>query len=213
MGIPAQHLPHIFDRFYQVGHERTSRRDAAGSTFGPTRTDSADNTNDTPGTGIGLALVQELVQLQGGQISVESQPGQGTTFVVELPYRRVGPEEAAPDLAVRGHQVVNDDAWTESNEPRLLIVEDNDELARFIADSLPRTYHIRRAVNGRDGLEQALEHLPDLIISDVMMPLMDGFTLCNQLKTDLAHQSYSRYSADGQIVGRKSASWPFDGSG
>lgn len=219
VGIPAQHLPHIFDRFYQVGgtrfpagtsrprsvgHERTSHRDAAGTTFGPTRTDSADNTNDTPGTGIGLALVQELVQLQGGQISVESQPDQGTTFVVELPYRRVGPEEAAPDLAIRGHQLVNDDAWTESNEPQLLIVEDNDELARFIADSLPRTYHIRRAVNGRDGLEQALEHLPDLIISDVMMPLMDGFTLCNQLKTDLrtSHISVILLTAKSSVENR-----------
>ncbi|MBD2752518.1 hybrid sensor histidine kinase/response regulator transcription factor [Spirosoma validum] len=164
VGIHAQHLPHIFDRFYQVS-----------------------TTNATPGTGIGLALVQELVQLQGGQISVESQLNQGTTFVVELPYRPVDTSEAVPDVAAPWHRGVNDDAWTasdESDEPRLLLVEDNDELARFIAESLPMNYRIRRAVNGRDGLEQALEHVPDLIISDVMMPLMDGFTLCNQLKTD-----------------------------
>ena len=165
VGISAQHLPHIFDRFYQVS-----------------------DTNATPGTGIGLALVQELVQLQGGQISVESEPGQGTTFVVELPYRPVDASEAAPDGIVRWNREASADAWTatdESDEPRLLVVEDNDELARFIAESLPQNYRIRRAVNGRDGLEQALEHLPDLIISDVMMPLMDGFTLCSQLKTDL----------------------------
>ncbi|GAB3280475.1 hybrid sensor histidine kinase/response regulator transcription factor [Larkinella harenae] len=165
IGISAQHLPHIFDRFYQVSH-----------------------TNATPGTGIGLALVQELVHLQGGQISVESQLDKGTTFVVELPYRKVSSPEAAPDGMVHWNREASSDAWTatdKSDEPRLLVVEDNDELARFIADSLPQTYRIRRAVNGRDGLEQALEHLPDLIISDVMMPLMDGFTLCSQLKTDL----------------------------
>ncbi|GAB3497203.1 two-component regulator propeller domain-containing protein [Spirosoma knui] len=164
-GISAQHLPHIFDRFYQV-----------------------HDTNDTPGTGIGLALVQELVQLQGGRISVESQLHKGTTFVVELPYRRAAPSESTPDVTAPWEQIANDDAPTvaeQSEQPRLLIVEDNDELARFIAESLPHTYRIRRAVNGRDGLEQALEHLPDLIISDVMMPLMDGFTLCNQLKTDV----------------------------
>ena len=165
VGIPPQHLPHIFNRFYQVG-----------------------DIHATPGTGIGLALVQELVQLQGGQISVESQPNQGTTFVVELPYRRVDTAEAVLEEAAPWHRGANDDVWTasdESDEPRLLIVEDNDELARFIADSLPQNYRIRRAVNGRDGLQQALEHVPDLILSDVMMPLMDGFTLCNQLKTDL----------------------------
>ncbi|MBD2705882.1 response regulator [Spirosoma sp. BT702] len=191
-GIPAQHLPHIFDRFYQVGDAtlRPSLRDAAGLTAGPRRTGSvSDNdTVTTSGTGIGLALVQELVQLQGGQISVESQLNQGTTFVVELPYRRVDTSEAEPDGAATSNPEVNDDAWSSSDKPaeaRLLVVEDNDELARFIVESLPQHYRIRRAVNGRDGLEQALEHLPDLIISDVMMPLMDGFTLCSQLKTDL----------------------------
>lgn len=165
VGISTLHLPHIFDRFYQVS-----------------------DTKATPGTGIGLALVQELVHLQGGQISVESQLDQGTTFVVELPYRPVDTSEAAPDGIVHWNREASADAWTatdESDEPRLLIVEDNDELARFIAESLPEHYRIRRAVNGRDGLEQALDHLPDLIISDVMMPLMDGFTLCSQLKTDL----------------------------
>ncbi len=167
-GISAQHLPHIFDRFYQVG-------------------DTVTDTNTTPGTGIGLALVQELVQLQGGEISVESQLNQGTTFVVELPYRRVDASEAVSAVAVPWQREASDPTWIasdESDEPRLLVVEDNDELARFIIESMPQHYRIRRAVNGRDGLEQALEHVPDLIISDVMMPLMDGFTLCNQLKTD-----------------------------
>ncbi|GAB3890451.1 two-component regulator propeller domain-containing protein [Larkinella knui] len=162
IGIPAQHLPHIFDRFYQV-----------------------NNTNATPGTGIGLVLVQELVRLQGGQVWVESQPNQGTTFVVTLPYRKA--QEPAPD-PITSHRKFDPDAWLaadESIEPRVLIVEDHQELAQFIADSLPEHYRIRKAVNGLDGLEQALEYLPDLIISDVMMPGMDGLTLCGQLKTDL----------------------------
>ncbi|WP_154173155.1 ATP-binding protein [Larkinella terrae] len=174
IGIPAEHLPHIFDRFYQVSDRAA-----------------------TPGTGIGLALVQELVQLQGGQISVESQPTQGTKFAVLLPYRKVDLQGVTTEITTSGHRDMNANAWVaadDSIEPRLLIVEDNDELAQFIADSLPEHYRIRRAVNGRDGLDQALMYLPDLIISDVMMPVengtiqsgpeMDGFALCGQLKTD-----------------------------
>lgn len=179
VGIPAQHLPHIFDRFYQVGN--TEFRSSLW------RTGSVEDTNATPGTGIGLALVQELVQLQGGHISVESQLDQGTTFVVELPYRKAESTEQRVEgmwqAAANGAEIPSDISPTPQAE--LLVVEDNDELARFIAESLPQNYRIRRAVNGRDGLQQALEHLPDLIVSDVMMPLMDGFTLCNQLKTDL----------------------------
>lgn len=187
VGISGQHLPHIFDRFYQVS-----------------------DTNATQGTGIGLALVQELVQLQGGQISVESHPDQGTTFVVELPYRQAETSEASLNGIVPWNREAGADAWTatdESDEPRLLVVEDNDELAHFIAESLPQNYRIWRAVNGRDGLEQALEHVPDLIISDVMMPLMDGFTLCSQLKTDLRTSHIpvilltAKSSVDNRLVG------------
>ncbi|GAB3546127.1 hybrid sensor histidine kinase/response regulator transcription factor [Spirosoma fluminis] len=188
VGISAQDLPHIFDRFYQVSDtaDRVSHRPPQGVGTGRSRTGSDRDTTAVPGTGIGLALVHELVQLQGGHISVESQLHQGTTFVVELPYRRVDTSEAAPGVLAPRSPNVN--VWTasdESDEPRLLVVEDNDELARFIVESMPPHYRIQRAANGRDGLEQALEYLPDLIISDVMMPLMDGFMLCNQLKTDV----------------------------
>ncbi|WP_460672938.1 ATP-binding protein [Larkinella ripae] len=165
IGIPAANLPNIFDRFYQVSESAA-----------------------TPGTGIGLALVQELVQLQGGQVSVESQPSQGTTFVVLLPYRPADLPDATPDQITPAHRTTDAGAWNtadETAEPRVLIVEDHHELAQFIVDSLPEHYRIRRAINGRDGLEQTLAYLPDLIISDVMMPEMDGFTMCGQLKTDL----------------------------
>ena len=224
MGISAEHLSHIFDRFYQVGDtafrprsvgdtrfpagtfrprsigdtaDRITHRDAAGPTFGPrpkrgvstdqSGTGADRDTTAVPGTGIGLALVQELVQLQGGQISVESQLNQGTTFLIELPYRKA--ESMGLGLSDGSLSSESRSEPSDSHGPaphaELLVVEDNDELARFIIESLPQSYRIRRAVHGQDGLKQALEQLPDLILSDVMMPLMDGFTLCNQLKTDV----------------------------
>ncbi|OJW79202.1 MAG: hypothetical protein BGO59_11690 [Spirosoma sp. 48-14] len=162
IGISAQDLPHIFDRFYQANQDYTI-------------------TPVYPGTGIGLALVKELVLLQKGTINAESTLNKGTTFTVELPYQKAEPQVENSDLLVA-------DSWGTSEDlerPRILIVEDKIELAHLIAESLPTTYRIRRAVNGRDGLELATEQLPDLVISDVMMPQMDGFTLCSKLKTDL----------------------------
>ncbi|WP_461044772.1 hybrid sensor histidine kinase/response regulator [Spirosoma harenae] len=202
-GIPAEQLPHIFDRFYQVA-QPTSQATRLGK-------QKALHV----GTGIGLALVKELVSVQGGTMSVHSRLDEGTTFVVELPYQQVTNAPSVPGdgtlmtindqqenadrtrvvadghssviLATLAHATANEGAWDslEDSSPRILIVEDNDELAHFIASSLPPTYRTRRAVDGLDGLEQALEHQPDLIISDVLMPRMDGFTLCSRLKTDL----------------------------
>ncbi|GAB4021157.1 hybrid sensor histidine kinase/response regulator transcription factor [Spirosoma koreense] len=205
IGISARHLPHIFNRFYRVEDPQSDDLRQAG-------------------TGIGLALVKELVQLQDGQISVESQLNLGTTFVVKLPYRQA---ESREDRAEGiGQTLTNDQQTTyadtsdrdlldrSSPEPRadLLIVEDNDDLAHFIADSLPDTYRIRRAVDGQDGLTQAQEHQPDLIISDVMMPAqggpdMDGFMLCDRLKTDLRTSHIpvilltAKVSADDRLEG------------
>ncbi|GAB3915527.1 two-component regulator propeller domain-containing protein [Larkinella terrae] len=169
-GISAEHLPHIFDRFYQAN---------------PLSNETEQPGNLRSGTGIGLALVKELVSLQGGRISVDSVIDQGTTIIVDLPFRAATDTTSSEET---GHDSnFNQEQWThrKENVPRILIVEDNDELAHLLIDSLPPVYHIGRAVDGQDGLEKALEYQPDLIISDVLMPRMDGFTLCGHLKSDL----------------------------
>jgi DNA-binding response OmpR family regulator len=113
----------------------------------------------------------------------------GTTFVVDLPYRRAGDNGQPAGIAAmagvmeRAHQPESAPAIA-ADEPIVLLVEDNDELAAFIAQSLPMTYKIHRAANGAEGFERALELMPDLVLSDVLMPVMDGYSLCRKLKTD-----------------------------
>ncbi|HEY0109645.1 MAG TPA: ATP-binding protein, partial [Fibrella sp.] len=162
IGIADQHLPHIFDRFYQANEVDNQYQFIQSQS----------------GTGIGLALVKELIDLQGGSIQVESQLQVGTTFTIWLPYRPAGatqPTEAA--------RVVNNTSPSTSTA-QLLVIEDNADLADLICQSLPASYHYHRAENGAVGLERAFELMPDLIISDVMMPQLDGFTLCRRLKDD-----------------------------
>ena len=178
IGIPPEQVPLVFDRFYQV---------------------TTENPGGSKGSGIGLSLVKELVELQGGTIEVCS-PGKAndwsTCFTVWLPYRKADTvatiiKTAQPKLPVVPlylPQPVNfpENTPTENEEEResILLIEDNDELALFIAGSLPPQYAISRASNGAEGLEMAFAQIPDLIISDVVMPLMDGFECCRRLKTD-----------------------------
>ena len=175
-GIAPDKLPRIFDRFYQVDSPPVS-----------------PNSSHQTGSGIGLSLVHELVKLQQGRISVSSEVGGGSTFTVELPYRPAEPVADSrlvvalvhpPGLARNGVHPAEPD-----ERPLVLVVEDNDELARFIQGILPDSYCVQRAFNGQDGLERAQAELPDLIISDVLMPVqtgpqLDGYSLCQQLKTD-----------------------------
>ncbi|WP_167606395.1 hybrid sensor histidine kinase/response regulator transcription factor [Maribellus sediminis] len=171
-GIPEEKLPHIFDRFYQVDDELS-------------RTGS--------GTGIGLALVKELVKLLGGEISVESKLNKGTTFKVQLPYtqnaelaedtREVNPNFIEVDEELADHVAVETVDGKEL--PTLLIVEDNRDVAEYLSTCLEEKYNLFYAVNGQEGIDMAIEHVPDIILSDVMMPKVDGFTLCNTLKTDI----------------------------
>ncbi|GAA4399182.1 hypothetical protein GCM10023187_10640 [Nibrella viscosa] len=171
IGIPAEHLPHIFDRFYQV---------------------DTSLTRSYEGSGIGLALANELTRQLGGLLSVESTPAVGTTFTVELPVRPLPEEErveeqqrvsadAEPWLFTR-EQAEADEA--DAAKPMILLVEDNAELLAFIAESLAGQYRVLTATNGRDALDIAQRELPDVVISDVMMPQLDGFQLTRHLKNN-----------------------------
>jgi len=186
-GISKEKLPHIFDRFYQADDSYTK---------------------DGEGTGIGLALTRELVELHHGMIDVESEVGIGSVFRIDLPLGREhlspGEIDANQQSAIGNRQdevqvktshvdslVSHNDRAPlsvphapESDVPLVLIVEDNADLRMYIRGYLDETYRVIEAENGRLGLEHAIEFVPDLIISDVMMPRMDGFELCAKLKSD-----------------------------
>lgn len=168
-GIREKDKEKIFDRFYQVNG-------SAG------------------GIGIGLALLKELVDLTDGAIDVASIPGQLTTFRVTLPITKEAYPKAivrtdrqpisVPDLlpwgiaSANGHEILPDVL------PILLVVEDNTDVRTYIKNILQKEYQVLEAADGRAGISLALQHIPDLILSDVMMPDTDGLTLCRQLKTD-----------------------------
>jgi len=155
------------------------------------------------GSGIGLAFTDELVRLMGGRIEVESAVGKGSTFRVTLPMQ--AQEKGIPWVSEANspatpHAVVvsslaeesmetepaplPEDAQISSGNPLLLFVEDNADLVQYLTMLLSRDYQLLTARNGHEGLAQAFEHLPDLVLSDVMMPGMDGLEFCNQLKND-----------------------------
>jgi len=185
VGIPKDRIDKIFDRFFQV---------------------DGSQTRESEGTGIGLALTKELAELHKGKIKVESKEGEGTTLTVLLPLGKehLKPEEIgeAEKEQEEGKQkeltltedIIHEpknrkektdiDLLIDTDKPLLLIVEDNSDVRNYIIGHLEEDYRIQEAVDGEDGLEQALNHIPDLVISDVMMPKMDGFELCNKLKTD-----------------------------
>ena len=171
VGIPEADQVKVFDDFYQVENAKSY----------------------TTGSGIGLTLAKEIVLLHGGTINVISTPatnnGNGhTQFSVILPLTAAGIEqntELAPQVLEENYQ----DYPQKENEAGLrsqpiLIVEDNDEMREFIADTLKGTYPLLQSANGSDGLENAIKHMPDLIISDVMMPVMDGLEFCRKIKSD-----------------------------
>ena len=178
VGIPPEDLPNIFDRFYQANNLEKAK---AG------------------GTGIGLALSKELVKAMGGEISVESEVGKGTTFVVRLPITNKAtvsdgvtssPEIAAAlifpkETSASRKAVRQDAAIPEGNDKAVvLLIEDNPDVVEYLIICLDDHYQLDYAYNGRAGIEKALETVPDLIISDVMMPEKDGFEVCETLKND-----------------------------
>ena len=177
-GMDEEELSRIFDRFYQ-------------SSFNDTR--SAE------GSGIGLSLTKELVELLQGTITVESAPGKGTAFKVMLPVsEECFPEEeiqmSDTSETIQANLVVEDevpDLPSEEGEvpaqkPVTLVVEDNPDLRKYLLDQLKVSYRVLEAEDGRKGLEQAKQHLPDLVITDLMMPVMSGLEMMQALKQDPA---------------------------
>lgn len=177
-GISEAELPHIFDRFYQVDDSST-RRDE--------------------GTGIGLAYVKELTTLLGGSIAVESTVDKGTTFTLLFPLKsrmeKIVVEAGAPAeitsdpnpasiLQPITSETGNQKRETPGTLPLLLIIEDNADVAMYLRSLLQTDYQIEWAPNGQAGIECALELVPDIIISDVMMPEKDGYEVCHTLKND-----------------------------
>ncbi len=176
-GIPKDLLPDIFDRFYRVEN---------------------NTTQFTRGSGLGLAITKELVKLLNGSISVESVYGEGTEFILTLPVTQRAPvktETAFADIEgrisayiVHHHEKSHSGDTMEvvkEDKPLLLIVEDSNDVVSYLSTILEMDYNIMVAVNGKEGLEKALELVPDIILSDVMMPEMDGIELLDRVKNDI----------------------------
>jgi len=206
MGIPKEKIEQIFERFLQVDDQHSRNNE---------------------GTGLGLAMVRELVLLHGGKIDVQSKIGEGSIFRVELPMKPAAPRidrrekagrrktdkiaeerlDALIDKEYQGRSKTNKKtlfadvvggtlgdgiagesvAKKQSAPPdaeKILVVEDNPDLRAFVVSNLFETYHVEQAENGRKGLDLARRMNPDLIISDVMMPEMDGYELCREIRKD-----------------------------
>jgi signal transduction histidine kinase/DNA-binding response OmpR family regulator/streptogramin lyase len=180
IGIAAEQLPHIFDRFYQSDNSLTR----AGE-----------------GTGIGLALVKELCEAVGGRVAVESSPGQGSVFSLVFPLRPAAAHgltsfEKLSNQAANTQGLPDQDLTTfgktnlpdlpdDETRPSVLLVEDNAEMRQFLNMVLcQQGFAVREAENGQIGVEMAREWVPDLLITDLMMPQMDGYQLTETLKND-----------------------------
>ena len=164
-GIRREDQKNIFEPFYQVVRKDRPK---------------------TPGTGLGLSLVRELVQILGGKIEVESEWGAGSAFQVTLPFYPTAAvtAEAVPESPspVPQESAVPAPPEDGCREYHLLLVEDNADLREYLEKIFGRHLRISTAVNGKEGLEKAVEELPDVILSDVMMPEMNGLELCEKIK-------------------------------
>jgi signal transduction histidine kinase/DNA-binding response OmpR family regulator len=190
IGIAKEQLPHIFDRFYQV--------DGPGQ-------------EALKGTGIGLALIKENVALHHGKIDVHSQEGKGTEFVIRLPlgHEHLDPGEITPPPAASTQakeykeiellDMLSDSKTEEQNnegtaaantgpdrkKPLILVVEDHADVRKYICEPLKKDYRVIEAADGQEGIKKAGKFFPDLIVSDIMMPRVNGCQLCRELKNDI----------------------------
>ena len=165
-GIPQDQQEKIFDRFYQI--------DSSSTRYGE-------------GTGIGLSLAQELAHLLGGQITVESRVKRGTTFTLSLPITRsekLGEWSSRDTAKGKQHLFSSKNPELPLDAAKILLIEDHTDVRHYLHTLLKGKYHLIEADNGRQGISKALAEVPDIIISDIMMPELDGLAVCKQLKSD-----------------------------
>lgn len=165
-GISEEAISHIFDRYYQEGGD-----------------------HQASGSGIGLALVKNLIELHHAQIYVESKINQGTEFKIQLladydyPNELHAVNEQTDSLLAEDNHT--DIAESPNKKPIILFVEDNEDIRSYVNESLSDEYEVKLASNGKIGLDMAINLIPDIIISDIMMPEMDGFEMCKQVKNNV----------------------------
>mgnify|MGYP000078861017 FL=1 len=170
-GIPAADLPYIFDRFYQVDNP---------------------NVTNQGGTGIGLALTKQLIELMGGEIEVSSEEGQGSLFSFFLPVtnneekleENWKPLKTMEEPQMDRSSIMDASISLMDDRPMLLIIEDNADVIEYIERLLQKDYLVKSVRNGEDGIQEALRLIPDIIISDIMMPGKNGYEVCDYLKNN-----------------------------
>jgi len=171
IGIPADRIDHIFDRFYRIEDGGIQK---------------------VRGSGLGLAITRELVKLLKGEIKVKSELRKGTEFLIRLPVSHTALQTTVPEELVKTGSIPSPEFHAESQYratnsdlPVLLIVEDNSDVTEYLFSLLENEYFIETAENGKTGLEKAASIIPDIILSDVMMPEMDGIAMLESLKIDI----------------------------
>jgi len=167
IGIPAAQHEKIFERFFQT---------------------EVPESMVNQGTGIGLAITKEFVKLHKGIITVKSEPDQGTCFTVLLPAKKIYEPSAraatGPLPAENEEPFVSEESKKGDKRKTILVVEDNEDLRFYLKDNLKGQYHVEEATNGKEGWEKIKQLNPDLVVSDIMMPLMDGVELAQKIKTE-----------------------------
>lgn len=170
IGLDAAQQANVFRRFYMVEHQ---------------------NNTEQSGTGIGLSLVKELVDLHGGKIALESQPGKGAVFTVVLPFKTTEIKKnnagMPPAPAPAREKSMADTTFLppeQEHRATILVIDDNLDIRNFLADQLQPAFQVLKAADGRAGLEIAFDSMPDLILSDIMMPNLDGMEFLTMLRND-----------------------------
>jgi diguanylate cyclase (GGDEF)-like protein len=203
-GIPPGDIGRIFDRFHQAGGPSARKHE---------------------GTGIGLSLVKELAQIHRGSVDVRSEPGGGSEFTLRIPADLKPPAEAAPEIPVEdtgfsyarlessgleyslGPGTTRTMSPEDAGRPLVLVVEDNRDMRDYLKNGLEGRYRVLEAADGLEGLAAAREYQPHLIISDVMMPRMDGYEMCREIRSDERLRSTpvilltARVAADSVVEG------------